>query len=131
MGSVDFWVTMFVMFFIFTYENASSILVAGFFCWFLGRVGSVNAAIPRFLPQILHACAAMLFTVVSTGFTFFFLFRGGWLVGTVAGICTCLSVRNLWYIPLVPRRICVEEEFFEEPSSAQKEASSESEDRLS
>lgn len=113
MGPFDFPVEMIVIFIIFTYENAVSILVPGFLCWFLGRMGSVNAAIPRFLPEVLHLCAAVLFASVGLVFTFFFLLRGGWFLGMVVGICACLSGWNLWHMLLVPRRISAEEAFFE------------------
>lgn len=126
MGSFDLVVEVVATFIVFVYENATGMLVAGFICWFLGRMGSVNAAVPRFHPQILHVCAAALFAAVGAEFTFIVLFHGGWVSGVVAGICICLSVRNLWHMLLVPRRVW---SFEGPPPPAPKEALPESEDR--
>ncbi|MFC1703085.1 hypothetical protein ACFLZO_01325 [Patescibacteria group bacterium] len=115
MGLSESTVEMIAMFIMFVYANATSMLVAGFICWFIGRMGSVNPAVPRVLPQLLHVSAALLFAATTAGLMALGLIGGNWVIVLLASVTLFCFMRNISYAIRVPRRITVETASFEEP----------------
>lgn len=122
MGLSDSTIETLAMFVVFVYANATSMLVTGFICWFVGRMGSVNPTVPRIVPQLLHLCAALLFAVTAAGLMVIGLIGDDWVMVLLASVTVFCFLRNISYAMRVPRRIIVEEVFFDGPPPHAPEA---------